>query len=83
MDPLTASALIGGASNVLSRVLGPGGALGASPGGPAISSASSGVSFAAPFNVGSGVGSPSQIGAVGQFAPWLVFGVIAWALLKK
>jgi hypothetical protein len=36
----------------------------------------------APFNVGSGLGSPSQIGAVAQFVPWLVIGVLAWALLK-
>lgn len=81
MEPI--SALIGGASLVLGRVLGPGGALGAAPGGPAISSAMSGGTMASPFNVGSGVGSPSQIGAIGQFAPWIVIGVIAWALLKK
>lgn len=82
MDPSTlligkgidAAAMLGG------RFLG---GLAPQPGGPAISSAQSGGTLSAPFNVGSGVGSPSQIGAIAQWAPWIVIGVVAWALIQK
>lgn len=82
MDPATlligkgidAAAMLGG------RFLG---GLAPQPGGPAISSAMSGGTMSAPFNVGSGVGSPSQIGALAQWAPWIVIGVVVWAIARK
>lgn len=84
MEPVTAIAgLATVAGGFLKGFMGGGGA----PSGPAISSAMSGGTLNSPFNVGSGVGSPSQIGAIGgavtQWAPWIVVGVVAWAIFKK
>lgn len=83
MDPLTISALIGGASSVLGRVLPSGQSM---PGGPAISSAYGGA-ITAPFNVGGGLGGAGQLGTLttglGAIVPWLIGGFVLWQLLKK
>ena len=55
---------------------------------PNISSATAlGGNIAAPFNVGGGIGGAGQLGAlttgIAAWVPWLVIGVLAWAVLKK
>lgn len=75
MDPLTISAVLGGASAVLGKVLPGGGA----PAGPAISSAPGGVISGA-FNVGGGIGGAGGFGAIG---PLVIMAVVAWLVLKK
>lgn len=80
MDPVTIAALIGGATTLGAGFLR---GFGPQPGAPAFSSAMSGGTMSAPFNVGGGIGGAAQIGALAQFAPWIIIGVLAWLLLKK
>ena len=83
MEPVSAlgaAALVGG--RFLSGFLGSGGGAG----GPQVSSATSYGVMSAPFNVGSGLGSPSQIGALssglGALAPWLLLAALVYVVVK-
>jgi hypothetical protein len=80
MEPMTwimlGSALLGTAG----KIFGGGGA----PPAPNYSSATAGGgALGGPMNVGGGIGGAGTIGAIGQFAPWIAIGLVAWALLSK
>lgn len=84
MEPFSALATLGG--GFLSGFMRGGGMGGG--GGPNVSSATAlGGTVGGPFNVGGGLGGAGQLGAlttgIGAMVPWIVLGVLAWAILKK